>query len=75
MRLKDILPQTPVDITIRSNAPKGCEKEDILFGFCRWDGSKLVSLDGDDYELDDEIVKYEYESDGSLICWIAVTWT
>lgn len=74
MKLKDVLPKTPTDITIRANVPSECGKDDILIGFCQWDGAKLISLDGDSYELDDEIVKYEYEPDGSLICWISVTW-
>lgn len=33
--------------------------EDAMFGYCKWDGYELTSLDGVKYSLDDEIDSYE----------------
>ena len=57
MKLKDILPNYPLEnIEVRTNNPFG---EDMLFGFCSWTVTDLISEDGDSYYLDEEIVKYE----------------
>ena len=41
----------------------------MLFGYCAWDGEKLISLDGDSYSLDETVVRYEWEDDGTLTYW------
>ena len=41
---------------------------DELFGFCKWDGENLISLDGDSYSLDDLYVKWKDEGD-RLVVW------
>lgn len=47
----------PFDIEYRFTIPQE-ELFDELFGFARWTGEELVSLDGDSYDLDDEIINY-----------------
>lgn len=76
MKLRDILPKEPIDtIMVRVFLPKHVcdfEGEDTLFGYCGWDGENLISHDGDSYHLDDEIVKYTFDTgiDGvGLIYW------
>ena len=70
MTVRDILPDHPVHcITVRTNSPFTSEKDGIWLGGCAWDGEKLISLDGDDYYLDDEIYQYRWD-DGQLIYWI-----
>ena len=60
----------PIDtIIVRCFHSEGGETEDVLIGFCSWDGTKLVSLDGDSYRLDDKVDKYEFHEDGSLTYW------
>ena len=73
MRLRDILPHTPIkNIMVRVNAPEYIGG-DMIFGYCSWDGSKLTSLDGDSYSLDAEVTKHELDGSG-LICWMKVDW-
>jgi hypothetical protein len=76
MTIKDILkPEKPIkNIIIRTNYPKNFPEVQnswfgILFGSCSWDGKNLISLDGDNYNLDDEIYGY-IELEDSLIIWI-----
>ena len=78
MRLRDILPQRPVArIMVRTNYPEQLEDEltekeisdGMLFGYCAWDGEKLISLDGDSYSLNEIVVRYEWEDDGTLTYW------
>lgn len=73
MKLKDILPNYPLEnIEVRTNNPFG---EDMLFGFCSWTVTDLISEDGDSYYLDEEIVKYEFdEKNKELIYWIVSEW-
>ena len=73
MKLKDILPNYPLEnIEVRTNNPFG---EDMLFGFCSWTGTDLISEDGDSYYLDEEIVKYEFDKKNKeLIYWIKSEW-
>lgn len=75
MKVRDILPDRPLDqIMVRTNSPiEG--KECILFGYCAWDGTKLISLDGDFYSLDEEIYKYEWQEDYGLVYWIHSEWS
>lgn len=72
MKLKDILPNHPVDIQVRTNDPFG---EDMWFGCCHWTGTELISGDGDSYSIDDEVYKYEFDKDGySLTYWFEGNW-
>ena len=59
MRLGDLIKsidENYITIEYRTYTPGG---EDILAGYCRWNGMQLISMDGDSYSLDDEITKYE----------------
>lgn len=72
MILKDLLkPNVPQLIMARTFLHDG---EDLLFGYCHWDGNKLISDDGDGYYLDDVVVKYEYW-ENYLIYWFESKWT
>lgn len=54
----------PIDlIMVRTNDPWG---GDTLYGYCAWDGEKLISLDGDDYGLYDEVTSYEWPECGPV---------
>ena len=67
MKLRDILPQHAVEvIEVRTNCPSDHDPDDTLFGYCAWDGEKLISLDGDSYFLDEEVYQYEWHDDGTL---------
>lgn len=70
MIVRDILPDRPIDIEVRTYGPK---EEDILFGFCHWDERCLISGDGDYYSTFEEIVKYEFNDD-VLTYWIKSGW-
>ena len=72
MILKEILPNHPVDIQVRTNGPFG---EDMLFGFCYWTGTELVSKDGDSYSLEEDVVRYEFsENKTKLVYWFESIW-
>lgn len=73
MKLKDILPGYPLrNIEVRTNDPDG---EDMLFGYCHWTGTELVSGDGDNYYLNEEISKYEFDEEKrELTYWIVSKW-
>ena len=65
----------PVDaIEVRINSPLEGEK-DTLYGYCAWDGKKIISLDGDDYDEDEKIVRYEINDDDSLTVWVKTSWS
>ena len=74
LRLRDLLPKDrPFDIEYRCNVPKCDDEDDMLFGYCYWDGEELLSGDGDNYYLNDVIERYQ--RDGKrLIVWIEVKW-
>ena len=55
MKIKHILTK-PSLIEYRTRGPNG---EDMFCGECRYDGTNLVTLDGDSYSLEDEISHYE----------------
>lgn len=66
-------------IAMRVNAPpyfEDYEKEkDMLIGYCSWDGKNLISLDGDDYFLNDPIDYWEYDNENRILtCWSQVDW-
>ena len=73
MKVKDILPSYPLKwIEVRTNDPYG---DDMLFGYCHWTGVSLVSADGDNYYLNEEIVKYEFDEENrKLIYWVESEW-
>lgn len=72
-KLKDILPNYPINnIEVRTNDPFG---DDMLFGYCHWTGTELISGDGDYYSLDEIITKYEFnEEKHKLTYWILSEW-
>ena len=59
---------------VRTNDPFG---GDTLFGYCEWNGSELISLDGDDYSLDEPVMKYQFHPGeiNELVYWIHSDWT
>ena len=72
MKLRDVIPDYPLDCQVRCY---GADGEDMLFGYCRWTGEELISVDGDSYYLDDEISKYELDEENKeLTYWIIVEW-
>lgn len=40
--------------------------DDVFAGFCRYENGELISEDGDNYSLEDEIIKYEMKLDNSI---------
>lgn len=70
-----LLGSAPIDlIMVRTNHPLG---GDTLLGYCCWDGEELKSLDGDNYYMDETVLKYEWPDCGpvNLIYWIHSEWT
>ena len=48
---------------------------DLFTGACRWNDGRLIPLDGDNYSLNDEIKKYEYDKDNNiLVVWYDSEW-
>ena len=70
MKLKDCLMNKRVNITYRTFSGE----EDILVGYCRWTGSKLESLDGDEYSVEDEITKCRWDGPEDLTVWYESEW-
>lgn len=76
MKLKDILTKKPIDcIMVRIIVPKefriNNEKE-YLIGYCKWDGQKLIPLDGEHYSVNAKIIDYTFDTNIQgigLICW------
>lgn len=68
---------TPIGcIEVRTNSPAE-DEEDMLFGYCSWDGEKIGSLDGDSYEDDLRIYRWEYppkETNVGLTVWVKSEW-
>lgn len=75
MKLRDLcLPDYPIDtIQYRCYGPAP-ECADMMFGYCRWTGKELQSMDGDSYSLDDEIIKYEWFGEHLLIVYFEAQW-
>ena len=73
MKLKEILPNRDVDIMVRTNLPPQFIG-DTLYGYCRWDGKNLESLDGDSYDLDWEVTKFVWEDEIHLVIWFETEW-
>lgn len=80
MKLKDILPANPIELMARMFLPEKFQnfpEEDTLFGYCFWDGNKLIPHDNDSYSLDDEIEKHEIwqnHNEAYLVYWIKTEW-
>lgn len=74
MFLKGLLTDKPIDtIEVRTYDPSG---DDMLFGYCRWTGSELISEDGDSYSVDEEVEKWEYNEEKNwLTYWFAAEWS
>ena len=73
IRLKDLLSDTSVNIEYRTNSPLE-DEDDMLFGFCAWDGVELHSIDGDNYSIEDIISSFKWESPSDLIVWFESEW-
>ena len=66
MTVKDVLPNHPVEIMVRTNYPKSLLpylsseriEQGLLVGYCSWDGDKLISADGDYYSVD-EVMRWK----------------
>ena len=59
-------------IEYRATSPEGI---DCFTGSADYCGGEMKSLDGDDYELEDEIVKYEISEDRkTLKVWEELEW-
>ena len=59
-----------INIMARTTDPWG---DDLLFGYCHWTGTELVSDDGDSYSVEEEVVKYEFDDYG-LAYWFESKW-
>ena len=60
MKIKDLIKNKDYDlIEWRVTAPPECDEKDMLFGYCKSENGKLISLDGDSYCENDEIISYE----------------
>ena len=70
MKLKDLLKDYPINIMYRTHY----KEKDMLAGYCFWTGTELVSLDGDDYSVDDEISGYEWNGADDLTIWYESNW-
>lgn len=83
MKLRDILPDHPVQIMVRTNYPENLlpslntemVEQGLLVGYCHWNGEELISDDGDYYSVNEVVSKYEYEEDGSLTYWGISEWS
>lgn len=75
MKLRDLcIPDQAIDtIQYRCYGPAP-DYEDMMFGYCRWTGKELESIDGDSYSLDDEIIKYEQIDEHLLIVYFEAQW-
>lgn len=71
MKLKDLLSNKIITIEVRTFDPNG---DDMLFGYCRWNGKELVSLDGDTYSVEDEVCKFKFDNPSELTYWFESEW-
>lgn len=73
----DVFKNQKIDhIEIRTNCPFDAEK-DILFGTCAWDGKKIISLDGYDYQTYMAVDKWNWkvcDNTVKLIVFIRTNW-
>ena len=63
-------------IQVRTNSPLE-DEEDMLFGYCAWNGKEIVSLDGDSYDPNEPLTKYEItetNGDQELTVWVESVW-
>lgn len=67
LRLEDIIRGYDFNyISYRKYLPDGT---DIFIGCCKYINGELISLDGDNYSLKDNILKYEIDED-DLTVWV-----
>ena len=71
MQLKYLLEYKPIDIEYRTYDMFG---DDILAGYCKWTGTELVALDGDNYSVEDEVYKYRRNTPRDLTVWYESKW-
>jgi hypothetical protein len=71
MKIKKILPNRPVTIEYRTFTPYG---NDILEGYARWNGKELISLDGDAWNINDEIGDYYLYDGDEMVVWYESKW-
>lgn len=57
---------TDVYIPITYRTIIASDGTDVLAGFCRYENGELISEDGDNYSLEDEIIKYEMKLDNNI---------
>ena len=83
MKLMEILGDTPVPvITERTFYPERMNPEldeeeirnGMLFGYCAWDGKNLRPLDGDNYSLNREVERFEWDQEGNWTYWTRYEW-
>ena len=74
IKLEGLDKMQPITIMYRTWAP---DESDILSGYCKYEDGKIISLDGDNYSLNDKFVKHELRTiDGEpmLIVWYESEW-
>lgn len=72
--MKEIMKRPVGTIEVRMNSPIEGEK-DMLYGYCSWDGEKIISLDGDDYDENERILRFEENGDDSITVWVKTSWS
>lgn len=59
-KIRDLIKNKDYDhISVRVTAPEGFKEEDIFFGICHSEGGELISDDGDSYDPDEEVLRFE----------------
>lgn len=60
MTIKEIIKNENYDyIDIRITLPKGWKEESIFAGCCKSENGKLIPLDGDTYDVNQEVISSE----------------
>lgn len=73
MKLKDILQDYNQDFAVieyRNVISIDSDDVDALEGFCCYKNNELITLDGDTYSEDDEIIKHELYKSDWLVVWV-----
>lgn len=59
-RICDLIKNKDYDhISVRVTAPEGFKEEDIFFGICHSENGELISDDGDSYDPEEIVLRYE----------------
>lgn len=60
LTIKDLISKKDYDyISLRLTLPENAKDNDIFFGVAKSENGNLITLDGDSYEEDSEVVNYE----------------